>query len=56
MQLAAVLTSVLHHLELEGISDEWLARLAAAVRDLDGRLPETLYSAAIRPESGRSRP
>jgi hypothetical protein len=35
MQLAAVLRSVLHHLELERISDERLARLAAAVRDLD---------------------
>jgi hypothetical protein len=40
--------SVLHHLELQGISDERLTRLAAAVRDLDGRLPEHPRSTAIR--------
>lgn len=40
--------SVLHHLELAGVSDERLARLTAAVRDLAGRLPETPYSAASR--------
>jgi hypothetical protein len=40
--------SVLRHLELAGVSDERLARLAAALRDLDGRLPETPYSAAFR--------
>lgn len=40
--------SVLHYLDLEGISDERLARLAAAVRDLGGRLPEHPHSVAIR--------
>jgi hypothetical protein len=40
--------SVLHHLEREGISDERLGRLAAAMCDLNGRLPETPYSAAAR--------
>lgn len=45
--LLASARSVLNHLELAGVSDERLARLAAAVRDLAGRLPETPYSAAI---------
>jgi hypothetical protein len=40
--------SVLQYLELEGISDERLARLAAALRDLDGRLPEHPHSVAVR--------
>jgi hypothetical protein len=40
--------SILNNLELVGVSDERLARLAAAIADLDGRLPETPYSAAIR--------
>lgn len=40
--------SVLSHLQLAGASDERLTRLATAVQDLAGRMPDTAYSAALR--------
>ncbi|HEX3960222.1 MAG TPA: hypothetical protein VHZ03_26890 [Trebonia sp.] len=46
--LLSTVSTLLNHLELADARDERLAWLAAAERDLAGRLPQTPFSAAIR--------